>query len=165
MGLRGKIIRWVAAALGAAAVCVAVAWGVGLLLDVRPPRSAYATGCGKVDYELRDELRALPVFDRQPAGARAFGGSTGCEPDDRTATASRSYAFAGAPAEVFAFYRDLAVQDGWTPEAQLTDSRRLAFTKGYRGTRIRLTVSWSSSAGEPQYGVTVEGSLPAGSPD
>ncbi|MFD3328814.1 hypothetical protein [Streptomyces sp. NPDC058701] len=122
-------------------------------------------GCTAADAGLQDPMAAQIRALGTPQGAQPQGESySGCDDDDAFAYVGREYAEPAHRADVVAYYRTAADQNGWLPAPPDPDDPAgrndpggertgLCLIKRIDGATAHLGVSWAFDGGQ---GYTVE---------
>ncbi|MFF9058890.1 hypothetical protein ACIRPQ_08050 [Streptomyces sp. NPDC101213] len=148
--------------VGAGGMTVVAATGVWAL-------SGGLYGCTDADRELAPALASLSILDAHPNRTRPEDGRySGCDEDDGFAYAGQSYRFTTSRADVLAFYRRAAAEDGWrlesanpspapAPGSLAVDVSALCFDKPVAGTTAHLAVWFPGDLGDGagDYGLEV----------
>ncbi|WP_432041793.1 hypothetical protein [Streptomyces cadmiisoli] len=151
--------------VGVGGLAVVVATGVWAL-------SGGLYGCTKADRELAPMLASLPILDAHPSRTRPEDERySGCDDDDGFAYAGQYYRYTTSRADVLAFYRQAAEEDGWrfesadslpspAPGSLAIDTSALCFDKPVAGTTAHLAVWFPSDLGDSpgDYGLDVTAS-------
>ncbi|MEU4228351.1 hypothetical protein AB0F17_28990 [Nonomuraea sp. NPDC026600] len=99
-------------------------------------------GCGSGEDRLAQSLAAHGIFAQRPSGARPQGERTAsCDVDDRIVDVEQVYRLPDAGDDVFDFYREVAVRDGWQPSTEEEDAGWFCFTKAIADKDVDLSVS------------------------
>ncbi|MBT2234107.1 hypothetical protein [Nonomuraea sp. NEAU-A123] len=99
-------------------------------------------GCGSGEDRLAQSLAAHGIFAQRPSGARPQGERTAiCDVDDRIVDVEQVYRLPDAGKDVFDFYREVAVRDGWEPSSEEEDASGFCFTKAIADKDVDLSVS------------------------
>lgn len=99
-------------------------------------------GCGSGEDRLAQSLAAHGIFDERPSDAQPQGERKAvCDVDDRIVDVEQVYRLPGAGHDVFDFYREVAVRDGWKPSTEEENAGGFCFTKAIDGKDVDLSVS------------------------
>ncbi|MFJ8696925.1 hypothetical protein [Streptomyces roseolilacinus] len=129
-------------------------------------------GCTRADEELAPTLASLSILDTHPSQTQPEDERySGCDEDDGFAYAGQYYRLTTSRADVLAFYREAAAEDGWrleganpspspTPDSLAIDTSALCFEKLAAGTTVHLAVWFPSDLGgsSDDYGLEVTAS-------
>lgn len=138
--------------VGAGGIAVIAATGVWAL-------SGGLYGCTRADEELAPTLASLSILDAHPSRTRPRGERySGCDEDDGFAYAGQYYRLTTSRADVLAFYRQAAAEDGWrlesavpspspAPGSLAVDTSALCFEKPVAGTTAHLNVWFPGDLG------------------
>lgn len=152
-------------AVGAGGMAVIAATGVWAL-------SGGLYGCTRADEELAPTLASLSVLDAHPSRTQPEDERySGCDEDDGFAYAGQNYRLTISRADVLAFYRQAAAEDGWrlegadpapspAPDGLAIDTSALCFEKPVAGTTAHLSVWFPGDLGDSphEYGLEVTAS-------
>ena len=124
----------------ASVVLVAVLGVMGIGLGALSFFTAH--GCGSGEDRLAQSLAAHGIFAQRPSGARPQGERTAiCDVDDRIVDVEQVYRLRDAGNDVFDFYREVAVRDGWKPSTEESDEGGFCFTKAIADKDVDFSVS------------------------
>ncbi|MGV9943573.1 hypothetical protein [Streptomyces sp. NPDC003401] len=151
--------------VGAGGMAVIAATGVWAL-------SGGLYGCTRADEGLAPVLASLSILDAHPSRTQPQDERySGCDEDDGFAYAGQYYRLMASRADVLAFYRQAAAEDGWrlesagsspspAPGSLAVDTSALCFEKSVAGTTAHLAVWFPSDLGDSpdDYGLDVTAS-------
>jgi hypothetical protein len=125
-------------------------------------------GCTRADEELAPTLASSSILDAHPSQTQSQEERySECDPDGRSAYAGQSYRFTTSRADVLAFYRQTATEDGWrlksanpSPSPAPGGISVLCFEKPVAGTIAHLAVRFPGDLGDTpgDYGLDVSAS-------
>ncbi|MCC5580260.1 hypothetical protein IMZ11_32030 [Microtetraspora sp. AC03309] len=148
------------------AVLVVVCMGLGAVLVAPIALWVLTYGCTADDDRLAASLATLSILDARPVNATPLEGrSSSCENDDRITTVWQTYRLSGPRADVWSFYRDIAIKDGWMPPPEDDGEGVVCFTKSIDGRDVELSVRFVDATGEKHgddYDVDVSSSVDGG---
>ncbi|MEU9581157.1 hypothetical protein [Streptomyces chilikensis] len=117
-------------------------------------------GCTRADEELAPILASLSILDAHPSRTQPRDERySGCDEDDGFAYAGQYYRLTTSRADVLAFYRKAAAEDGWrlrsadsspspAPGSLAVDTSTLCFEKPVAGTTAHLAVWFPGDLGD-----------------